>query len=371
MCNHIIAGVTLLKRAILNILKNHKNKWIRLDSLVDQLGKSKYHVSSDARHLYLFRQATTELVSENILIKAKNPKPISFYHLDEKYLINPAAFAPVPLLSDNQLYLELTTRLYHKLNISYYLKQIEEYQKHRQYVLKISDLLSNEPTETLTANERAFGLFGDEKALVSPEHAAFDGNVVLKNLGLTLKDIGAEIVSEPFVYTKSNKFDIQDTTSVRNVLIVENKDTYWTLKNAVLQSDLDYIDMVIYGEGKAILSKFRYIEEVGGRVSDQYFYFGDLDSEGIEIFNLIRKKYIEYEIVPAVTYYEYMINKVGVENAKAIRTRQKVKDCSLFIDYFSHATGHNIKSIVENGLYIPQEAINRTDMKELKAIGLQ
>jgi hypothetical protein len=356
---------------ILNILKNHKNKWVRLESIVDQLGKSKCNVSSDEQHLYLFRQVMRELVTENILTRAKSPKVISYYQLDEKYLINQTAFASASLLSDNQFYLELTTKLSHKLNPSYYLQQTEEYQKHRQYILRISNLVSNGPTEILTANERAFELFDDEKALTSPKHAAFDGNVVLKNLGLTYNDIGTEVVSEPFVYTKSNRFNAQDVTSVRTILIVENKDTYWTLKNAILQSDLDYIDMVIYGEGKAILSKFRYIEEVGGRVDDRYFYFGDLDSEGIEIFNLVQKKYTEYGIVPAVAYYEYMINKVGVENAKAIRTRQKVKDFSPFIDYFSHATGHNIKNIVENGLYIPQEAINRTDMKELKAIGLQ
>lgn len=360
-----------MKRFILNILKNHKNKWIRLDSLVDQLSKSKYHISSDEQQLFLFRQAVIELVSENILIRAKKPQVISFYQLDEKYLINPTAFAPVSLLSDKQLYLELTTGLFHKLGKNYYLQHVQKYKEDRPYILRINDLVSNGPVETLTANERAFELFGDEKALTSPEHAAFDGNVVLKNLELTLEDIGAEIVSEPFVYTKSEGFDTRDVTSVRTVLIVENKDTYWTLKNAVLQSDLDSIDMVIFGKGKAILSTFRYIEEVGGRVSDRYYYFGDLDSEGIEIFNLFRKKYSEYEIVPAVAYYEYMINKVGVENAKAIRTHQKVKDCSSFIGYFSDLTGHNIKTIVENNLYIPQEAINKTDVMELRVIGLQ
>jgi hypothetical protein len=311
-----------------------------------------------------------ELVSESILTRAKNPKIISFYQLDEKYLINPAAFAPESLLSDNLLYLELTTGLFHKLDINYYMQHVQEYKKHRPYILRISNLISNGPAEILTANERAFELFGDEKALTSPDKAAFDGSRVLKNLGLTLEDIGTETISEPFVYTKSNGFDTRDISLVRSILIVENKDTYWTLKNAVLQSDLDYIDMIIFGKGKAIFSTFKYIEEVGGRLNDSYFYFGDLDSEGIEIFNFIRKKYAEYEIVPAVTYYEYMINKVGVENAKTIRTRQKVRNCSPFIDYFSDVMGHNIKTIVENNLYIPQEAINRTDIKELKAIGL-
>lgn len=359
-----------MKKTILDILKNHKNKWIRLDSIIERLGKSRYNISSDEQ-LCLFRQTIIELVSENILTRAKNPKLISFYQLDEKYLINSTAFAPVSMLSDNELYLELTTGLDHKLNRSYYLQNVKEYKEHRQYILKISDLVSNWPVETLTANERAFELFSDEKALTSPEHAAFNGNVVLKNLGLTFEDVGAEIISEPFVYTKSDRFDTRDITSVCTVLIVENKDTYWTLKNAVLHSDLDYIDMVIFGKGKAILSTFRYIEEIGGRVSDSYFYFGDLDSEGIEIFNLFRKKYSEYEIAPAVKYYEYMINKVGVENAKAIRTHQKIKDCSSFIGCFSDTTGHNIKIIIENNLYIPQEAINKTDIKELRVIGLQ
>ena len=224
-CN-IIAGVTSLKRVILNTLKNHKNKWIRLDSLVDQVGKSKYHVSSDEQHLYLFRQAVIELVSENILIRAKNPKLISFYQLDEKYIINPTTFTPVSPLSDNQLYLELTVELSHKMDLSYYLQHVVEYKEDRPCIIRISNLLSNGPAEILTANERAFELFGDEKALTSPDKAAFDGSRVLKNLGLTLEDIGAETISEPFVYTKSNGFDTRDITSIRTILIVENKDTY-------------------------------------------------------------------------------------------------------------------------------------------------
>lgn len=360
-----------MKTAILRILQNHKNKWIRLDSIIDQLDRSNCSVPFDEQNLLKFKHLMDELIAENVLLRGKKPKPISYYQLDEKYIINQTSFAPTSILSDTQLYLELTTKLSNKLNLSYYQQHIEEYQDHRQCILKISNLLSNDPDEILTANERAFELFGDEKALTSPDKAAFDGNAVLKNLELTLEDIGAEIVSEPFVYTKSASFDTRDITSIRNVLIVENKDTYWTLKNATLQFDLDHIDMIIYGKGKAILSTFKYIKEIGGRIADQYFYFGDIDSEGIEIFNLFRKKYAEYEIVPAVTYYEYMISKVGVENAKAIRTRQKIKTCSPFIDYFSDTAKQNIKEIIENNLYIPQEAINRTDIKELKSFGLQ
>ncbi|MCL0063142.1 DUF2220 domain-containing protein [Peptococcaceae bacterium] len=81
------------------------------------------------------------------------------------------------------------------------------------------------------------------------------------------------------------------------MLIVENKDTFFSLK-ALFQEGINRwngksFSMLIYGEGRKILygegrkilksiSFFEEIEEYKG-LSTSFYYFGDLDAEGISI----------------------------------------------------------------------------------------
>ncbi len=138
----------------------------------------------------------------------------------------------------------------------------------------------------------------------------------------------------------------------------------------MVQGILNKIQLVIYGEGKAILNKFKFIEEVGGVPSDNYYYFGDIDAEGINIYNQLHEKYKEYNVFPAVFFYEYILKKEGPENAKPIRTNQEIKDFTPFIAFFEAEIGEMIKTIVLEKRYFPQEAINKKDIMELKGIGL-
>ena len=193
----------------------------------------------------------------------------------------------------------------------------------------------------------------------------------LKNLKLSLKDIKAKKVYEPFFYTEKKYFSLEGK-GVRTILIVENKDTFWTLQDALKSGELEDVNLVVYGEGYAIKQKFAYFDMIGGSTSDRYFYFGDLDQEGINIFNSLIKKFPLYDIKPAVNLYSYIIKKTGPERAQPLRKFQKRGDSSLspFIDFFESEEKEMIDKIVNERKYLPQEIFNKTDLPELKHRGI-
>ncbi|MCL0101390.1 DUF2220 domain-containing protein [Peptococcaceae bacterium] len=90
------------------------------------------------------------------------------------------------------------------------------------------------------------------------------------------------------------------------MLIVENKDTFFSLK-ALFQEGINRwngksFSMLIYGEGRKILksiSFFEEIEEYKG-LSTSFYYFGDLDAEGISIWYELTE---QREVVPFVYFY--------------------------------------------------------------------
>jgi hypothetical protein len=192
-----------------------------------------------------------------------------------------------------------------------------------------------------------------------------------KNLNVSLIDIKARKIFEPFFFVEHNYYS-KNGQNPRTVLIVENKDTFWTLQNAIKSEELDGVNLLIYGEGYAIVKKFEYIEMIRGSTSDRYYYFGDLDPEGIYIYNTLSKKYPQYEIKPAVALYNYIFHKAGPDKAQPLRKTQKSPETSLlpFLEYFEPQTRETITKIMEERKYIPQEVFNKTDLQELKACGI-
>lgn len=359
-----------MKNQILNIIKNHTKKNIKVHEIDFELKNKGIDIWFNLSLNPEFNNVINELIDEEILIIMKSSTQLQLYDgLFDKYSINKSFFKSDNILTDDKLYVEMLA-LSSKLNISYYQINRNEYIKDREHILRINTILTGAEHLTITANERAYELFGDEKALTAPEDAVIDGNRILKNLNLIYEDIKAERVFEPFVYLKNKDFDYLQNKSKRNILIIENKDTYWTFKNAMVQGTLKRIQLVIYGEGKAILNKFKFIEEVGGVPSDNYYYFGDIDAEGINIYNQLHEKYQEFDIFPAVFFYEYILKKEGLENAKPIRTNQQIKGFTPFIEFFEAEIGEIIKKIILEKRYFPQEAITKKDIVEMKGIGL-
>ncbi len=287
-----------MKKIIIEILQKTKNQRINIHEIDDELKKRgiSIHLYHESKEQFL--HIIQSLIDENILIPLKKATLVQQYgRLPNKYTIHRSSIEDTFSPLTNEYRAELLS-LASPIKIDYYATHAAQYAKDRDFILRIDELICQKNKEELTVNERSYILFKDEKAISMPQDAAVDGRTILKNLKLSLEDIQAKKVYEPFFYTEKNFFSLEGHET-RTVLIVENKDTFWTLQDALKSGELEYVNLVVYGEGHAIKQKFAYFEMIGGSPSDKYFYFGDLDQEGIFIFNSLTKQFPHYNIKPA------------------------------------------------------------------------
>ncbi len=351
-----------MERLLRTIVLEHKNKRIKLSEIESVLKERGINLFADPSRHHKFIETVDTFIARGILEPLKGARPLQQYRgLPDRYTIHRDAIAcaGAPLSPEyrNELY-----SLSPPISIDYYMTHSDEYLRDRNYILRINDLiLRREECEVLTINERSYELFGDEKAIAMPDEASVKGALILKNLRLTFEDIRAKQVFEPFFWIEKDFSNLQGKTE-RTVLIVENKDTFWTLQQAVTDGVLAGVHLVIYGEGKAILKKFEYIETVGGVPDDRYRYFGDIDWEGISIYNRLRARYPEYDIRPATGLYTYILQKAGFAGARPLRRPQRAGNLFPFLDFFDEETGDAIRQIVTAERYLPQEVLNATDL---------
>ncbi|MDI6720591.1 Wadjet anti-phage system protein JetD domain-containing protein [Methanoculleus sp.] len=351
-----------MERLLRTIVLEHKNKRIQLSEIERTLKERGINLFADQSRQHKFIETVDTFIARGILEPLKGARPLQQYRgLPDRYTIHRdvIADAGAPLSPEyrNELF-----SLSPPISIDYYVTHGDEYLRDRNYILRINDLiLRREECEVLTINERSYELFGDEKAIAMPDEASVKGALILKKLRLTLEDIRAKQVFEPFFWIEKDFSNLQRKTE-RTVLIVENKDTFWTLQQAVTDGVLAGVHLVIYGEGKAILKKFEYIETVGGVPDDRYRYFGDIDWEGISIYNRLRARYPEYDIRPATGLYTYILQKAGFAGARPLRRPQRAGNLFPFLDFFDEETGDAIRQIVTAERYLPQEVLNATDL---------
>ena len=267
---------------------------------------------------------------------------------------------------DNSFYIEeLTYKILSKFDISYYKKNIDKYKEHRNYILALNIFIKeNEELlkVPLSMNERSFQIWGREKFLQKEE-----GKSILKNLGLNLDYLNYYDTSEPLAYySKSKKVP-------QNILILENKDTYYTMRRYLINSNNNIlrkeIDTVIYGSGKGIIKAFRdydiSVEDYLANKVNKIYYFGDLDYEGIIIYEKFYDTYKDkYNINLFIDGYKKMIDKINNINClPKMKDGQNKNINKYFLDEFSLEYRLKIEEILKNNLYIPQEIINITDLQ--------
>ena len=157
----------------------------------------------------------------------------------------------------------------------------------------------------------------------------------------------------------------------QELLILENKDTFFSMRKHMLAGNARIfgrtIGTLIYGAGKRILRSFRdfglcaepYMAEGGNTLS----YFGDLDYEGIGIYEQLSEGFRErFLIVPFVPAYEAMLCKADrVVRLPDTSEGQNRKISGEFFSHFSAEQIRRMEVILEAGRYIPQEIVNLSD----------
>lgn len=240
-----------------------------------------------------------------------------------------------------------------KIKIDYFLKHPKEYIKYKEIITPINEFIkqtNGRKIETITVNERSYQIYKNEKCLKENEE-------ILKKLGLTYKDLYAYDTYEPFFYYINTEYEIRKLKN-KTILIIENKDTFWTIVKAIQKLKIENIYMIIYGEGKKILKSFSFIEEFKIDSKDNIYYFGDIDFEGINIYVSLKEKYSKYNISAYTKGYETILD---IEKTpEKVRKNQNINQDKIekFINEFDKKYKDKLIEIFNNKKYIPQEVFN-------------
>ncbi len=252
------------------------------------------------------------------------------------------------------------------LDTIYYESHPEQYVKDREKILLLSDYLKNREdglSYPETVNERSFEIFGREK-FIDRE----GGEKLFSHLNIADDLLNFYRTSEPMSYYSHDK------RSPQIFLIIENKDTFYSMRRYLIESGKQILGMevgtLIYGGGKNIWRTFEdYVNQVEPyfcHEKNRVYYFGDLDYEGIDIYERLVSTYPDTEILLFQKAYERMLKKAkewGTGGKKLPKTKegQKNKMSGSFLCQFREETQREILELLEQRCYIPQEILNVRD----------
>lgn len=307
----------------------------------------------------------------NIISELEKHEIIKFVKNSGKNGMTPALYMKyriIPQKKDYSAVIPEIKSLHHFINNEKYIKSPEKYEKVRSLIFTLSEYLKNNSDSLknpMSENERAYAIWHDEKTLDKPENIR-----ILKETGVFEK-LNVYPTPEPF-------FDYRINSVPENVLVVENKDTWFTLRKIMIENRSEiklfnkFFDCILYGEGKkagqseSSIADYLSLDNFKGQI----YYWGDIDYEGIKIFLTTEKVNSRLEIKPFVCAYSEMISEFekiySAEHKKDFlcRAKQKIpENISGFLSFFDNETGTKIKKYLADGLYIPQEIINYNYLK--------
>jgi hypothetical protein len=308
---------------------------------------------------YYHIEEYNQLVEQvNLLIDRNSIEPIKSSHFNGK---KPRLYRVYRIIQDKPNYEPWQNELRYlvpELNGDYYLRHLDKYDKDRTSILKLNRYFM-ESKEKLSSeiaiNERSFEIFGREKFLLK------EGGIrILHNVGLDIKDLNCYETSQPLAYYSHRKNEGQ------TMLIIENKDTFYSMRKHLLEGNEKIFNIpigtLIYGGGKGIYGSITdfalCVEPYMRSKNNRILYFGDLDYEGILIYEQVKKEMKEeYPFYPFVQAYERMVEKgenLLLPNSKEMQN----KNCgNEFFAHFKPEFVEKMKAILEEGRYIPQEIL--------------
>ncbi|MGM0501024.1 MAG: Wadjet anti-phage system protein JetD domain-containing protein [Bacillota bacterium] len=345
-----------MKDIISKYLEDASNKRIKTREIenyvLKKLKKRKYSYQK-------FVAAIKELVQDNkmcpIKARGKNgrqPRLHNWYQIKTK-----------EKKISEELKKELLTAYVPQLSLSYYFDYPAQYKEDKKNIKIINRFLNNRnKANNISVNERSFQLFNNEKFLTSKQ-----GKQLLDRIGIAINDLNCYRTYEPFFYYQ-NSTDCFE----KNILIIENKDTFFSLKK-LLQEGISRwqginFSLLIYGEGKKIQHSFSFFKELEEYQSEDvelnFYYFGDLDPEGIKIWWGLQDKY-QVEFKPFQFFYHQLL--VREREAPKLRKKQNFNQLAMqeFCQYFATNWIQKIKDLLQADRYLPQEGLNYQKLKEL------
>ncbi len=271
-----------------------------------------------------------------------------------------------PTFENEEYTNELKFQLHHRLSAKYYLTHLAEYEKDRKYVLMLNQYFWKEQDNlehAVSINERSFEIFREEKFILK------GGKSILKNLNLTIEDLNVYHTTEPLAYYSHHK-NVPQT-----ILVIENKDTFYSMRKHLLDGSTcicgEEVGTIIYCGGKSRRNTFQdfelCVENYLRSKENKMLYFGDLDYEGIKIYEGLHKEMKDIvQIEPFCEAYERMIRKAqktmpSFNKLPITKEKQDRLIGTKFFRAFSSDVQEIMKKILEQERYIPQEILQIKD----------
>lgn len=262
---------------------------------------------------------------------------------------------------DNSEIISEIKHLESSFNISYYLENINKYREQRAVILPLSRFLKDNCDELInriSKNERAYQIWNYEKKL---DETCTKSVLEINDL---LEKLNFYNTPEPFFYYTPEKN--RNTEAI--VLIIENKDTWYSMREIMRTLGESFyicrkrIDGLLYGEGKKITREtaLKEFHDTELKHKCNFLYFGDLDYEGIKIFQSLKEKNKSYNIELFIELYELMLDLYPYEKlGKMSKNQHKSDNTHEFLSLFNNKYSDRIDKILSNGKYIPQEALRK------------
>lgn len=248
---------------------------------------------------------------------------------------------------------ELKKTLHPAIWVEYYLtKTLDELERDDIALEQLNTYLQQNgfPTSKALAQERSFEIFHDEKWITHQ-----GGKQFLEKLKVwDLLEIWP--IADPVSFA-INPMHLND--AVHKLLIVENKATFYSLLPALKESSFTAL---IYGQGNAITGTIQVLPNQLPLNYDNvnYYYFGDLDAEGISIWYSLKQK---YDIALALPFYKACLLKKAVLGKEYQRKNEQAIE--LFISSFIQEEKTQIIEAMQNGFYYPQEILGAEELQRI------
>lgn len=304
-----------------------------------------------------------------VLINAGRIKPVKASGKNGK---KPALYNEYWILEqqeDDTAYIEELSYLYvPMISTHYYLRHIQQYREDREWLFLLNQYLKEKRDELQipkSMNERSFEIWHREKFLKEEQ-----GKKILKRCGISVEELNLYETTEPLAYY------VHTREIPQNMLIVENKDTFYSMRRHLLSGKDTILGLkigtLIYGAGKGIFRSFQdfslcaepYMREKDNVI----YYFGDLDYEGIAIYEGLGAAFnAECKMMPFTEGYLEMMKKameIGEKQLPRMKKGQNQKIGICFWDAFSKEFVDEMKKMLQQGRYIPQEILSIEDFQK-------
>jgi hypothetical protein len=208
----------------------------------------------------------------------------------------------------------------------------------------------------LTVRERSLLLFGDEKRLEALARGRLFGPG-----RLSYELLRAREVHPPFVHRDLGHGDV--------ALILENKDTFCSAVAAGASlGAAARVRWVIYGGGNAILQTWPSMTEWAARPA-RALYFGDLDTDGLEILWQLGARREQWPELPPVAPCEALYRRL-IARAAPLGLALAGRPCdperaARLAGLFGGPVRTEAARLLERGGRWPQEAVTERDLREV------